>query len=234
MCGRFAQQRPASELAEMFAAEPLVDDVEARYNLAPTDEALVVVERPDRRGLTAYRWGLVPHWDNKPGGGARRINARAETIATAPAFRDSFARKRCVVPADAFYEWKRSGGIRQPYAVRRSDRRPLALAGLWASWRASEDAEWLRTFTIVTTNANETIAPIHDRMPVILSAETWDRWLDPLLTDPAELLGLLVPADPGELDVYAVDRLVNSVRNDGPALLEPLPGSVPVSRSALD
>jgi putative SOS response-associated peptidase YedK len=222
MCGRFAQQRPASELAEIFAAEPLVDDAEARYNLAPTDEALVVVERPDRRGITAYRWGLVPHWEHAPGGGAKRINARAETVATAPAFRDSFVRKRCIVPADAFYEWQRSGGVRQPYAVRRSDGTPLALAGLWANWRPSEESEWLRTFTIITTRANETIEPIHDRMPVILPSEAWDRWLDPLLADPAELLGLLVPADPEGLDVYAVDRLVNSVRNDGPALLEPL------------
>jgi putative SOS response-associated peptidase YedK len=222
MCGRFAQQRPASELADIFAAEPLVDDAEARYNLAPTDEALVVVERPDRRGLTAYRWGLVPHWEKSPAGAAKRINARAETVATAPAFRDSFVRKRCIVPADAFYEWRRSGGERQPYAIRRADGAPLALAGLWASWRPSEDSEWLRSFTIVTTTANEAIAAIHDRMPVVLPEEAWSRWLDPLLADPAELLGLLVPADPDGLDVYAVDRLVNSVRNDGPALLEPL------------
>jgi len=222
MCGRFAQQRPASELAEIFAAEPLVDDAEARYNLAPTDPALVVVERPDRRGLTAYRWGLVPHWEKTPAGGARRINARAETVAATPAFRDSFARKRCIVPADAFYEWDRSGSVRQPYAVRRSDGQPLALAGLWASWRASDESEPLRTFTIVTTRANEAIAHVHDRMPVVLRPDAWDRWLDPLLADPSELLGLLVPADPEGLDVYAVDRLVNSVRNDGPALLEPL------------
>jgi putative SOS response-associated peptidase YedK len=222
MCGRFAQQRPASELADIFAAEPLVEDADARYNLAPTDEALVVVERPDRRGLTAYRWGLIPHWEKTPAGAAKRINARAETVATAPAFRDSFIRKRCIVPADAFYEWRRQGGERQPYAIRRSDGGPLALAGLWASWRPSEESEWLRSFTIVTTTSNEAIAPIHDRMPVILSADAWARWLDPLLADPAELLGLLVPADPEGLDVYAVDRLVNSVRNDGPALLEPL------------
>jgi putative SOS response-associated peptidase YedK len=222
VCGRFAQQRPASELADIFAAEPLVDDAEARYNLAPTDPALVVVERPDRRGLTAYRWGLVPHWEKSPAGAARRINARAETIATAPAFRDSFVRKRCIVPADAFYEWQRRSGVRQPYAVRRSDGEPLALAGLWASWRASEQSEWLRTFAIITTRSNGTIAPIHDRMPVILPSDTWDRWLDPLLAEPSELLGLLVPSDPEGLDVYAVERLVNSVRNDGPALLEPL------------
>lgn len=222
MCGRFAQQRPASELADIFVAEPLVGDAEARYNLAPTDEALVVVERPDRRGITAYRWGLVPHWEQRPGSGAKRINARAETVATAPAFRDSFLRKRCIVPADAFYEWQRSGSIRQPYAVRRRDGQPLGLAGLWASWRPSEESEWLRTFTIITTGPNEAIAPIHDRMPVILPPETWDRWLDPTSADPSELLGLLVPADSEGLDVYAVDRLVNSVRNDGPALLEPI------------
>jgi putative SOS response-associated peptidase YedK len=172
--------------------------------------------------VTAYRWGLVPHWEASPAGAARRINARAETVATAPTFRDSFTRKRCIIPADAFYEWDRSGGVRQPYAIRRKGGGPMALAGLWASWRPSPESDWLRTFTIVTTRANEGIAPIHDRMPVVLSPADWNHWLDPLLADPSELLGLLVPADPEGLEIYAVERLVNSVRNDGPALLEPL------------
>jgi putative SOS response-associated peptidase YedK len=132
MCGRFSQQRPASELAEIFAAEPLVDDPGARFNVAPTDDALVVVQREDRRAITAYRWGLVPHWAKDLKTGSRMFNARAETLTTSPAFRDAFKRRRCLVPVDSFYEWKREGSVRQPYNVVRADGRPLALAGLWA------------------------------------------------------------------------------------------------------
>ena len=117
MCGRFTQQRPASELAEIFGAEPLVDDPGGHYNVAPTDDALVVVQRDERRGLTAYRWGLIPHWATEARVGSRMINARAETITSSPAFRDAFVRKRCLVPVDSFYEWKREGTVRQPYRV---------------------------------------------------------------------------------------------------------------------
>ena len=129
MCGRFTQQRPASELAEIFGAEPLVDDPGGHYNVAPTDDALVVVQRDERRGLTAYRWGLIPHWATEARVGSRMINARAETITSSPAFRDAFVRKRCLVPVDSFYEWKREGTVRQPYRIVRRDGRPLALAG---------------------------------------------------------------------------------------------------------
>ena len=117
MCGRFTQERPASELAEIFGAEPLVDDPGGHYNVAPTDEALVVVQREDRRAVTAYRWGLIPHWAKEAKVGSRMFNARAETITTSPAFRDAFVRKRCLVPVDSFYEWKREGTVRQPYRV---------------------------------------------------------------------------------------------------------------------
>ena len=129
MCGRFTQQRPASELAEIFGAEPLLDDPGARYNVAPTDEASVVVQREDRRAITAYRWGLIPHWAKDAKIGSRMFNARAETITASPAFRDAFVRKRCLVPVDSFYEWKREGKVRQPYRIVRRDGRPLALAG---------------------------------------------------------------------------------------------------------
>lgn len=226
MCGRFSQQRPASELAEIFAAEPLADELGARYNVAPTDDALVVVQREDRRAITAYRWGLVPHWATDLRAGSRMFNARAETITTSPAFRDAFKRRRCLVPVDSFYEWKREGSVRQPYNITREDGRPLALAGLWAGWRdpaSDPDAPVIRrTFTIVTTTPNEAMAGLHDRMPVIIADDAWGRWLDPTPADPGELLALLAPSDEVALRIYAVGRDVNDVRRDGPELVEPL------------
>ncbi|MEO7229445.1 MAG: SOS response-associated peptidase [Candidatus Limnocylindrales bacterium] len=222
MCGRFSQQRPASELSEIFAAEPLVDDLWPRYNVAPTDEALVVVQREERRGLTTYRWGLIPHWAKDPKAGSRMFNARAETLTTSPAFRDAFKRKRCLVPVDGFYEWKREGTIRQPYWISRADGRPLALAGLWASWRDPATDTVRRTFTIVTTSPNTAMATLHDRMPVIIADDAWDRWLEPGPADSGELLGLLTPSDAIALDIAAVSRLVNDVRNDGPELIRPI------------
>jgi len=222
MCGRFTQQRPASELAEIFGAEPLVDDPGGHYNVAPTDDALVVVQRDERRGLTAYRWGLIPHWATEARVGSKMINARAETITSSPAFRDAFVRKRCLVPVDSFYEWKREGTVRQPYRIVRRDGRPLALAGLWAGWKDPATDVVRRTFTIVTTTPNEAIAGLHDRMPVIVTEDAWARWLDPAPADPGELLGLLAPTDEVKLDVYAVVRDVNDVRRDGPELIAPL------------
>jgi putative SOS response-associated peptidase YedK len=223
MCGRFTQQRPASEFAEIFAAEPLADELGARYNVAPTDDALVVVQRQERRAITAYRWGLVPHWSDDRKGAARMINARAETITSSPAFRDAFDRRRCIVPVDSFYEWKREGSVRQPYRIVAADGQPLALAGLWAGWRDPATEQVQRTFTIVTTTPNEAIADLHDRMPVILGAGSWDRWLgDGSSADPGELLAMLQPNDEIPLLVYAVNRYVNDVRRDGPDLIEPL------------
>jgi putative SOS response-associated peptidase YedK len=229
MCGRFTQERPASELADIFAAEPLADELGARFNIAPTDEAFVVVQREDRRAVTAYRWGLVPHWSTDPKGASRMFNARAETITASPAFREAFKRRRCIVPVDSFYEWKREAGVRQPYRVMRGDGLPLALAGLWAGWRDPETEEVRRTFTIVTTTPNEAMADLHDRMPVVLERSSWDRWLvdgrvGPRV-DESELLAMLQPTDAVELRIYPVNRYVNDVRRDGPELIEPL--SVP-------
>ena len=218
MCGRFTQERPASALAEIFGAEPLVEEPGARYNVAPTDEALVVVQRDERRAVTAYRWGLIPHWATAAKVGSRMINARAETITVSPAFRDAFVRKRCIVPVESFYEWKRDGTIRQPYRIVRRDGMPLALAGLWTGWREPHTGAVRRTFSIVTTTPNEAIATLHDRMPVVLERETWDRWLDPRRADPSELMGLLAPSE-ADLEIYPVGRDVNDVRRDGPELI---------------
>jgi len=222
MCGRFAQQRPASELAERFAAEPLVEEPGERFNLAPTDDALVVVQRPDRRAIVAYRWGFIPHWAERASVGAKTFNARAETVATSPMFRDAFRRKRCLVPVDAFYEWRREGKSRQPFAIRRADGDVLALAGLWSGWRDPDSGELRRTFSIVTTQANPAVAAVHDRMPVVLDADRWAAWLDPEPADIGELQALLVPSAGIELDLYPVSRLVNDARNEGAELLRPL------------
>jgi len=224
MCGRFTQQRPASELAEIFAAEPLADELGARFNVAPTDDAYVVAQREDRRAITAYRWGLVPHWARDLKTGSKMFNARAETLTTSPAFRDAFKRRRCLVPVDSFYEWKREGTIRQPYVVAQPDGRPLALAGLWAGWKDPETEVVRRTFTIITTTPNDALTDLHDRMPVMIPDGAWDRWLDPAPADPGELIGLLQPTDELALRVYAVNRDVNDVRRDGPELIAPLVG----------
>jgi putative SOS response-associated peptidase YedK len=230
MCGRITQQRPSSELADIFGAEDLAEEPGGRFNVAPTDQAAVVVQRDERRALTSYRWGLIPHWSESPNTGNRMFNARAESIDHTPAFRYAFQKRRCLVPADAFYEWRRSVDargktVRQPFAVVRQDGRPLALAGLWAGWKDDDTGEIIRSFTIVTTAANDLMRPIHDRMPVVVPESAWERWLDPTRTEApalAELKGLLVPAEDGWLEAYPVSRRVNDVRNDDPTLVVPI------------
>ena len=210
----------------LFGAEDLAGSPGGRFNLAPQQLGLVVVERAGlRRAVAAYRWGLVPTWAKDAKIGNRLINARAETVATTPAFRASFAKRRCLVPADGFYEWDRvNERIRQPNLVRRGDGVPMAFAGLWSTWRDPTDpeAEPLRTFAIVTTPANATLAPIHDRMPVILPPEAWAAWLDPEPPAPGELLALLRPAPDDLLVRFPVSKRVNSTRNEGPDLVVPL------------
>ena len=222
MCGRFTQQRTSAELAELFDAEPLVEDAGGHFNVAPTQDAIVVVEREGQRRVTAYRWGLIPSWAPSPSTGAKLFNARAESVTTSPAFRDAFRRRRCLVPVDAFYEWKRQGSTRQPFAIRRRDGAPLALAGLWAAWRDPATDEWRRSFSIVTSAANELMAELHDRMPVIVEPAAWKLWLEIDGADPGELHGLLGPSASGALEAFPVSRLVNNVRNDGPDLIRPL------------
>jgi putative SOS response-associated peptidase YedK len=237
MCGRFTQQRPTAELAELFDAQPApqgatghFQDAGGHYNVAPTQDVAVIVQPgTDRaRVVDAYRWGLVPSWAKDPKIGNRMINARAETVATSSAFKRSFGGgRRCIVPADAFYEWRRlDEKTRQPYLIRRPDGGPLAFAGLWSTWKDEKNDAWLRTCTIITTSANEGMEQIHDRMPVILPPEAWDRWLDPSLTD-TELLQQLLHATPaGELEAVPISTLVNNPRNKGPELARPVEGEV--------
>jgi putative SOS response-associated peptidase YedK len=223
MCGRFTQQRPTSELAEIFDAEDRVDAPGERYNVAPTDEAAVVVQRDDQRAVMAYRWGLIPHWADNRRVGSRMFNARAETLGRSPAFRYALDRRRCVVPVDSFYEWRREGKIRQPFRVARADGLPLALAGLWAGWRDPETDEVVRSFSIITGEPTEAVRQLHDRMPVVLGEDEWPQWLDPA-TQPGELQALIQPREGLDLLIYPVSRLVNDVRKDGPELIEPLAG----------
>ena len=180
------------------------------------------------RALGTFRWGLVPSWAKDPSVGHRMINARAEGITEKAAYRSAIAERRCLIPADAFYEWQRrtdaAGGPkgRLPYVIRRGDGQPMALAGIWEVWRADPEAEPVRSCAIVTTRANELMAPIHDRMPVILEPQNWAAWLD-RDTDPAAVLAMLKPAPSELLEAYPVSSLVNKVDHDGPRLIEPLP-----------
>jgi putative SOS response-associated peptidase YedK len=221
MCGRFQQQRPTSELAKIFEAEDLTDAPGPRFNIAPTTEATVVVQREEQRAIVRYRWGLVPPWSDDPKIASRTFNARSETVTTSPMFRDAFKKRRCLVPVDGFYEWHREGKERTPLATFNPDGLPLALAGLWTGRQDPETGEWKRTFTVITTRPNDFMRRIHDRMPVIVDQANWDLWLDPTPRDAGELLGLFEPREDLALDAYAVVPLVNNVRNDGPDLWLP-------------
>jgi putative SOS response-associated peptidase YedK len=232
MCGRYTSTSTVEDLASIFAVEEIRTEPQPpRYNVAPTVGVLAVATTSTaKRALGTFRWGLVPSWAKDLSVGNRMINARSETITTKPAFRAAIARRRCIIPADAFYEWQRRTGPdgrpagKLPHAIRRRDGRPMAFAGVWEVWRdkAVPDSDPVRSCAIVTTSANALMAPIHDRMPVMLSESDWDRWLDPS-TELAEVQGLMVPAPDDWLEAYPVSTLVNKVGHDGPELLEPLP-----------
>jgi len=226
MCGRYVAAAPPSDIAKYFAAAaPTETVVEPSYNVAPTNEVYAVVERGDERRLEHLRWGLVPFWAKDIAIGSKMINARAEGIATKNAYRHAFGKQRCIIPADGFYEWKVVEGQKrkQPMYIHRVDDEPIAFAGLWETWRGPErNDEPLYTCTIITTTANETMAPIHNRMPVILPPERWAEWLDPNMNDTEALARLLVPAPPSLLTLYPVSTGVNHVRNKGPELILPI------------
>jgi putative SOS response-associated peptidase YedK len=227
MCGRYVSSSTPDEIAQYFDADVQPERaLEPSWNVAPTDDVYVVLERDGVRQVAAHHWGLVPFWAKSPAIGNKMINARADGLATKSAFKDSFARKRCIVPADGFYEWDQVPGqkTKQPYLITRRSGEPLAFAGLWSSWRppGSDGDERLRSTTIITTTANDTMGRIHDRMPVILPASAWDEWLDPSNTDVHELSRLLVPAPFDVLTMRPVSTEVNNVRNQGPHLIEPV------------
>lgn len=189
MCGRYASFLPAEALRALFHTVNPTPNWEPTWNMAPTRNAPVVRLHPETRArhLDLLRWGLVPHWAKDAKSVRQPINARAETVATAPMFRDALGRRRCLVPADVFYEWQATEHGKQPVAVAREDGQPMVFAGLWEGWRGP-DGTVLRSFTIVTTNANTTLRPIHERMPVILEPADWPAWLGEVAADPAVLL----------------------------------------------
>jgi putative SOS response-associated peptidase YedK len=221
VCGRFISITTGADLAAVFDADLVAADAAPRWNVAPTDEVDAVAEADGRRRVGRVRWGLVPPWADSPKVGARMINARAETLLDKDVFRRPLERRRCLVPADGFYEWTaKAGGGKQAWHLRPRSGGVLAFAGLWESWRPrGSDGERVVSATIVTTAANATVTPVHDRMPVCLPAGVWDDWLDPANDDLLALTSLLAPAPEDLLEVRPVGPAVGNVANDGPELL---------------
>jgi len=238
MCGRYANSSTSSTLNQVFEADLITidGDLEPDFNLAPTKSAPVVIGRrgehadaPGRRELTVARWGLIPSWAKDRSIGNRLVNARAETLAERPSFRRAFASRRTLVPADGYYEWyagepdAKGKPRKQPFFIRPKDGSVMAMAGLHEFWKDPSTDEWVLSFTIITTTAEDAVGHIHERMPLMVAPDAWDAWLDPAPRPAGELLELLTPAAPGLLDAYPVSTAVNNVRNNGPELLDPLP-----------
>lgn len=238
MCGRYATTQTSASLNQAFEID-LVNsfvELEADYNLAPTKLAPIVIGRrpeesvaPPQRELLTARWGLIPSWAKDASIGNRMINARSETVAEKPAFKKAFARRRALVPADGYYEWyaaqPREGEkkpTKQPFYITPKDGSVLAMAGLYEFWKDREADEWVVSYTILTTTAEDELGHVHERMPMFIEPDAYAAWLDPAPTSPEKLLGLLVPAAPGRLDAFPVSTAVNNVRNNGPELIAPL------------
>lgn len=221
VCGRYVLTVTGRVLARLFDLDE-VPEVEARYNIAPTQPVLVVRAGAGGRKLDTLRWGLIPSWAKDPAIGNRMINARAETVAEKASFRSAFRHRRCLVPADGFYEWRREDNRKQPYLVRFADGRAFAIAGLWETWR-QPDGTPLESCVLITTEPNPVVAPLHDRMPVIVPPELYSQWLEPADQDQGRLHALLAPHPPEEMEAYPVSRHVNNPANDDPRCLQPDP-----------
>ena len=223
MCGRFTLRAPASVVAEQFALFE-VDPFTPRFNIAPSQPVAVVRSGADlsarrKRHLAWIRWGLIPHWAKDASVGNRMINARAESVLEKPAYRSAFVQRRCLIVADGFYEWQKAGSVKRPFFFHLRDDRPFAFAALWESWKAPDNAR-IESCTLLTTNPNPIVAPIHDRMPVILAPRDYDRWLDATLPKADSLLSLLGPYGGEELVAYPVSPYVNSPPHDDARCIE--------------
>ena len=219
MCGRYRLARNVYELMEHFGVQESDLNWEPHYNIAPTQEVVTVRQnaREPRRELSLMRWGLIPYWAQDISIGAKAINAVSETAASKPAFREAIRRRRCLVAADGFYEWQKLGAKqKQPYIFTMQDGSIFSLAGLWDRWKDAQ-GNFIQSCAVLTTIPNALLAGIHDRMPVILKPEDYDLWLDPGVTDPARVAGLLQPLDARLMQKYPVSSRVNSVKNDDPA-----------------
>lgn len=249
MCGRYASSSRPETLVQEFDVDEILGELPGPdFNVAPTVAVPAVLERRSRtdgsvvRRLSPLVWGLVPSWAKDAKGGARMINARVETVAEKPAFRRAFATRRCLLPADGFYEWyapeateqvlgrapAASGKPRkQPFFIHRADGSLLVMAGIYEIWRdpgkdPADDSAWLRTCSVITTQATDAVGHLHDRMPMVVPRAAWDAWLDPEVTDPSAALDLLQVTEAAALEAYAVSTAVNKVSNNDPSLLEPL------------
>lgn len=219
MCGRYASSRKPEDLVSYFEVQDPPEQVlPPSWNVAPTDKVYAVVEREEHRELRVLRWGLVPSWAKDPKVGSRYINARQESVATTPAFRKAYATRRCLVPADGYFEWKKEGTEKQPYFLALPSGEPLAMAGLYEHWKAP-DGSWLSTCAVLTTSAPDELGEIHDRVPLLVPREGWARWLARDVDAPDELL---VPGTAGVLDAWPVSKDVGSVRNNDAHLVEPV------------
>jgi putative SOS response-associated peptidase YedK len=223
MCGRFARKEEKLLLESRFGCDAPAGVLPApEYNIAPSQDCPVVTVEGDRRVLGLMRWGLVPAWADDVKIGYRMINARGETVAEKQSFKTLLKKSRCLVPASGFYEWKKlASGGKTPYFIKLKGGGPFAFAGLWTVWHAGREDE-LRSFTIITTSANELMSPIHDRMPVILDEKDEARWLDPELVKPEDLLPLLVPYPPDAMECWEVSPYVNSYKNKGEECIRPV------------
>lgn len=229
MCGRFVSSSTPDEIARYFDVDATSEQAlghEANFNTAPTTDVFVVYEDGSTRRLDTFHWGLVPRWAKDLSVGNRMINARAETVASKPAFRHAFAKKRCIIPVDGFYEWKApppGQKRKQPYFIHRPDGEPYAFAGLWEEWRGTgpdgEDVT-VRSTAIVTGEANAAMSKIHDRMPIVLAPSDWSTWLSPEVHDTDLLGSLLVPAPNRLITMHPVSTEVNNVRNKGEHLVD--------------
>ena len=217
MCGRYTLRTAVDTLAERFEIDDAPSSVAASYNVAPTQGVATVLVEDGRRRLEMMHWGLIPSWADDPSIGNKMINARAETVAEKPSFRKAFKNHRCLVLADGFYEWQKGANGKQPYYIRMEDGSPFAFAGLWESWQNGTE---IRSATIITTDANDVVAPIHDRMPVILHPEDYALWLDPDFDEKEALTTLLKPYPAEVMEAYPVSRRVNSPSNNEPRCIE--------------
>ena len=220
MCGRFTLHTDLSQIQKVFDLDKTVLESQPSYNVAPTQAVLTVVRQEGQNVLARMRWGLVPSWAKDISIGSKMINARAETLAEKPAFKRLLKSRRCLVVADGFYEWQKQGNQKVPMHIRMKSGEPFGFAGLYDTWHSPDD-ETIVSCTVITGAPNKVVAPIHDRMPVILSREAYAEWLDPANTDPMDLLPLLTPYSPRDMEAFAVSRLVNTPANNSAECIAP-------------
>lgn len=224
MCGRFVSKAEKEEIKKEFNVEIAAGNVPAaRYNIAPTQMIAAIAEIENARELASFKWGLIPHWAKDDSIGNKLINARAETLTEKPSFREAFRSRRCIIPASGFYEWqKQAKGAKQPFYFYLKDKEVFGFAGLWEEWLDEQTGELTETCTIITTEANEVLKPVHDRMPVILKAGDYDFWLDEKVKDTSKLQNLLIPYSAKEMDSHAVSRSINNPAANSEELIAPL------------